>query len=499
MMTSQSGAATAHRQYSAKAGRTRHNYKISDAEISRNAEQLRSVLHLQHPSLGEASSQAPVMDMPCNLMPLSEESSVSSSEERSFPSRNKTRLTRTRSNRSFTDTSPSRDCPVSIAISSSLSSTDPEHVPSKWFGADINKFTDGQPDAPSFNPSLRKFIEAHVSKARRMREDRWQKVLKKIGSNHYRRSAHSIGSNAHIPYPSLRQERSFLFDDETYPLHQILADTIGVKDLSLIHQHEEQDKRVLLKPLLNPESRRAFHECYENFVTSICIPEIHSRAMAENIFNNSSSTRNSGSEEICYRYQAFPCLRVMKPGEFSIGPHCDMAYGHSIGNINFHIPLTPTFGTNALYTETHPGREDWHPLTAKSRGLGYIFDGARCLHFSLENTTERTRVSLDFRIAIYRKSGRRPNLINESNFLTRNYHEEAAIEENDVDDVLCSERALEDNYSTVPGYYDEFLLEVGASARRRGQFSSHGSVLRKNNGRVVGGLLAPDKRVGFPF
>jgi len=220
-------------------------------------------LHLQHPSLGEVSSQAPAMDIPCSLMPLSEESSDSSSEERSFPSRNKKRLTRTRSNRSFTDISPSRDSPVSIAISSSISSTDAENVQSKWFGADINKFTDGQHEAPSFNPSLRKLIEPHVSKARRMR------VLKKIGSNHYRRSALSIGSNAHIPYPSLRLEHSFLFDDETYHLYQILADTIGVKYLSLIHQHEEQDKRVLLSPLLNPESRRAFHECYENFLTSI--------------------------------------------------------------------------------------------------------------------------------------------------------------------------------------------------------------------------------------
>ena len=24
------------------------------------------------------------------------------------------------------------------------------------------------------------------------------------------------------------------------------------------------------------------------------------------------------------RYQAFPCIRVVRPGEFSIGPHCDV-------------------------------------------------------------------------------------------------------------------------------------------------------------------------------
>merc|ERR1711957_1146490 len=234
-------------------------------------------------------------------------------------------------------------------------------TPSKWFGADVNKHTNGQADVPTFSPGLRKFIEPHVLKARRKREDRWHELLKKIGSKHYNSSGLSICSNARIPYPSLRAERSFLFDVETYPLHRILADTIGVEDLSLVHQHEEQNKKKLLSPLLNPDSRKIFHECYENFVTSICIPEIHSKAMSDGLFNITSSTRNCGPEEICYRYQAFPCLRVMRPGEFSIGPHCDMAYGHSIGNINFHIPLTPTFGTNALYTETHSGRENWHP------------------------------------------------------------------------------------------------------------------------------------------
>jgi len=489
-MLSHLGSAPAHCPSSTKAGRRKYSYATSDYAIEHSADASQSILNLQHSSIGESCAKVPAIYQSCTLIPL-EESSVSSGEI-SFSSQNKSLLTRTRSNRSFMDEGPTRNAPISIAVSTTSPHTDMRITPSKWFGKDINKYTDGTPNAPNFNPCLRKFIEGHVSKSRRMREDRWQKLLKKMGSNHYRRSALSICNNALIPYPSLRLERSFLFDVETYPLHQILADMIGVKDLSLLHQHEEKDKRILLGPLLDPDSRKAFHECYENFVTSICIPDIHSRAMSENIFNISSSTRNSDPQEICYRYQAFPCLRVMKPGEFSIGPHCDMAYGHSIGNINFHIPLTPTFGTNALYTETRPGREDWHPLTTKSHGLGYIFDGARCLHFSLENTTDRTRVSLDFRIAIYRKSARKSNHTERLYHSVRlqNHSMESPTEEDDVDDVLCSESVLEDNYSTVPGYYDECLLDVG-----RSQFS-HGSVSRKNGRR---GLLAPDKRVGFPF
>ena len=56
-----------------------------------------------------------------------------------------------------------------------------------------------------------------------------------------------------------------------------------------------------------------------------------------------------------------------------------------------------------LLTESHLGREDWHPLKTKSVGLGFAFDGARYLHYTLENTTQRTRVSVDFRFAIYRQ------------------------------------------------------------------------------------------------
>jgi len=360
-----------------------------------------------------------------------------------------------------------------------------KNFPTKWFGKNIRNYTNSRSSVPVFDPGLRKCMEPHINKARKTRED-WHKMLvKKIGSTIYKHST------VRVPYPSLRHERSFLFDLDTYPLHQILADTIGVEDLSLLHQYEQQDKKALLSKLLNPQSRRDFHECYDNFVTSICIPLIHSQAVSESMF----SIRNSDSKEICYRYQAFPCLRVMQPGEFSIGPHCDMAYGHSIGNINFHIPLTPTFGTNALYTESHPGREDWHPLTAKSNGLGYVFDGARCLHFSLENTTDRTRVSLDFRIAISRKNDLRYNGnhgTGHSIFMRKYNLDGTDFENRHLDDVLCSEAMLEDNYSAVRGYYDEVFVNIGTT-----KYSRIPSVVRKRANRKR--LLTPDRRVGFPF
>ena len=111
-----------------------------------------------------------------------------------------------------------------------------------------------------------------------------------------------------------------------------------------------------------------------------------------------------------------------------------------------------------MYTESHPGREDWHPLRTKSVELGFSFDGARCLHFTLENTTDQTRVSLDFRIAIYRDNGTSSPRIHDSNTMMRHTIQQAgfgegdAEEEIDVHDTLCNRRMLKDIYSKSPGY-----------------------------------------------
>mmetsp|Transcript_17808 Transcript_17808/g.21778 ORF Transcript_17808/g.21778 Transcript_17808/m.21778 type:complete len:516 (+) Transcript_17808:710-2257(+) len=369
-----------------------------------------------------------------------------------------------------------------------------------FFAKDINDWTNGSPEEPVFDKDLRNFIEPHIAKARLARDEKRHELLQKIGVES--RPGPSIGSNAYVPYPSLRHERRFLYDVETYPLHQILAETLGVSDLSLIHQHHIQDKKTLMKPLLDGKKRQGFHRCYDNFVTSFCIPLLHSLAIGDNLFND--SRRNNGQQKIFYRYQAFPCIRVNRPGEFSIGPHCDMSYGHSMGNINFHIPLTPTFGTNALYAESHPGREDWHPLKTKSIGLGYSFDGSRNLHFTLKNSTQRTRVSLDFRIAIHRDSTAYihpiPTSINKTNAKMMMEHSiflrEAMQEDDndyDVHDMLCNRKVLQDTYSSFPGYYEEAYIDLGHSYPTT---TGADPVVMKRSGSA---LIEPDSRVGFPF
>ena len=96
-------------------------------------------------------------------------------------------------------------------------------------------------------------------------------------------------------------------------------------------------------------------------------------------------------------FQAIPCVRVHRPGEFSIGPHIDAQYQLPDGSLNAYLPLTSIDDTNSLYLESAPGREDFHPLRL-AYGQFCTFYGAFCTHFAVENLSERTRVSLDFRV-----------------------------------------------------------------------------------------------------
>jgi len=80
-------------------------------------------------------------------------------------------------------------------------------------------------------------------------------------------------------------------------------------------------------------------------------------------------------------------------------------------------------------------------LSTSAPGLGFQFDGARCLHFNLKNETDITRVSLNFRVAITRVCD---------------------VTEYDPDDQLCCPELLNDRFSQEnPGFYDEVEVSMG--------------------------------------
>jgi hypothetical protein len=300
---------------------------------------------------------------------------------------------------------------------------------------------------------LRNVMEPHLRRARLLRE-------RSRNTGHWLVDA-SIASSIGVPYTALRKERPILFDEQSYPLHTILAQTLRVKDLTMVHEVNEEE---LLLPLLDRKRRHRFHAAYDNFVTSFCIPLLHSLAIANGVFHHLSSDR------VNYRYQAFPSIHVLRPGSSVTAPSCDSSMGHSIGCLTFYIPLTPCDETNSLFVESHPGREDWHSLNAKSIGLGYLFDGARCIHFDLVNSGNKSRVALMFQILLYREGSPFDGT-------------EAA------DNGLCPPSLLEDDFSREgPGYYEEAVIDLLRSLGTE-------TIVKKRTTT----LSDPDHRAGYPF
>lgn len=78
--------------------------------------------------------------------------------------------------------------------------------------------------------------------------------------------------------------------------------------------------------------------------------------------------------------------------------HCDSDYGHSSAEINFWLPISSVVsGANTLYCESAPGVGDYTSFDY-SYGDLVSFWGSQCNHYTVPNTTNVTRVSLDFRV-----------------------------------------------------------------------------------------------------
>lgn len=247
------------------------------------------------------------------------------------------------------------------------------------------------------DPLVRAAIEPFVAKCRSKRDD--------IFVGDPKRGFLSVGE-VNRRLGCCRNELTFSYDTEKYPIREEFAQLLlGDRgyDLSGLRLCRTQDagnpsaagnskkhkkeKLLIMSPLLISSRRKKFHELYDDFVRSVIIPRLDSELEFD-------VTAVCSRE---YYYQSFPCVRVVCPGEFSIGVHADCMYGHHLGNLNFYLPVTSVGGSNSLVMESAPGKEDWHVLEL-DYGKICRFHGAACAHFTPENTTSYTRVSLDFRV-----------------------------------------------------------------------------------------------------
>eukprot|EP00521_Asterionellopsis_glacialis_P010177 CAMPEP_0195303040 /NCGR_PEP_ID=MMETSP0707-20130614/32149_1 /TAXON_ID=33640 /ORGANISM="Asterionellopsis glacialis, Strain CCMP134" /LENGTH=400 /DNA_ID=CAMNT_0040366473 /DNA_START=9 /DNA_END=1211 /DNA_ORIENTATION=+ len=317
-------------------------------------------------------------------------------------------------------------------------STTPVNSHPQWFGAAIAAATDNSATIPT-DPvpfTLRQVMEPHIRKATSRRDLALHAIRQATGSSTFDKVLSQFKSSGLM-------EGDFTFDPDTYPLRDALLRSMGLPedtDLSRLHEHSGRKDKALYTLTTQPA---IFQNSFDKFVLDVCAPHFASLLDCEEIY-----------------YQAFPCIRMVQPDEFSIGPHADVAYGHHPCSVNYYLPLTPIGGASALFLESRPGSEDWHPIMGDYGTLVKHFAGAICAHWTTENKTDQTHVSLDFRL-----------------IAGPMFHE-----------LVCGRShsgGQRDVYREKEGYY---------SVCRREKHTQNGSVWRRD-----GSLLVPDARVGFPW
>ena len=130
---------------------------------------------------------------------------------------------------------------------------------------------------------------------------------------------------------------------------------------------------------------------YSDIKTNPTFKEIYCR-FVKDIFNQFYP------DEEFIIYQSFPSVRFQFHNNTTVPPHYDSdEIGcHPLGENNFLVPITAMYGTNRLFVESEPGKEDFEGVTMEYGEL-FMFNGNRCTHYNQKNIEPTIRISLDFR------------------------------------------------------------------------------------------------------
>jgi hypothetical protein len=192
-------------------------------------------------------------------------------------------------------------------------------------------------------------------------------------------------------------EHTIAYDSSKYDFQSIFKRIFEVTDLQSIHlAYPSLDEQLTFEK----DTKTHFHRKYYDSVYYTEAIDLYNTFVRDVILPRYSDT--------AYAVQVDPSFRIHLPNNTAlgireedtddrIGIHCDAEYNHQPGEINFVLPITQMFDTNTLYVESSPLIGDFHPVTLEI-GEVFCFYGNKCRHFNKCNRTEKTRISLDFRI-----------------------------------------------------------------------------------------------------
>lgn len=179
--------------------------------------------------------------------------------------------------------------------------------------------------------------------------------------------------------------RKYNYDIKKYPFKEILENIFGV-DLENIHNwlgdfsvfNKDTDQNTIIHKVFYANFDEKISSLYKHFI--------------ENEIANFIPSD--------FYYQLVPTFRVGLPGNKFVGEyHKDSNYNHQDYELNINLGLSNYFGDASLKAETEPNSNIFTSLECPY-GQIFSFDHINCLHGCETNSTNKTMISFDFRLAL---------------------------------------------------------------------------------------------------
>ena len=208
--------------------------------------------------------------------------------------------------------------------------------------------------------------------------------------------------------------KKYNYDVEKYPFKDVLESLFGV-ELENIHQWLGEYSEFSKDNDQNTIVHKVFYANFEEKISSLYFDFIKNE-IANFIPND-------------FYYQLIPTFRVGLPGNKFLGEyHKDSNYNHQDYELNINLGLSNYLGSACLRTEKKPDSKNFISLECPY-GQVFSFDHINCLHGCEINSTDKTMISFDFRLALsnfYFKSSAK-SISNRTSFNTGEYFSKELI------------------------------------------------------------------------
>ncbi len=220
---------------------------------------------------------------------------------------------------------------------------------------------------------------------------------------------------------NLREElhtKKFHYSTDRFPFKAVLTNLLGVEleelhlglgSFELFNTSEgySREQSTLAHKVFYSNFDREFSDMYHNFMKEVIKKIVPYE----------------------FHYQRVPTFRVGLPGNLFIKEfHRDSDYNHQEYEVNFNLGLSNFIGDAALLAETTPDSNDYELLECP---YGEIFslNHIDCRHGANINSTDKTMVSFDFRIALkdYYYESELTSMVRNTRFAIGSYFSNNAI------------------------------------------------------------------------